>query len=69
MELIRLREQNFYWENPEEIASDPHLENLASLPLEIVNPVEKDLDLNKEGIFIIRGPRQVGKTTFLKRSI
>lgn len=69
MELIRLREQNFYWENPEEIARDPHLENLASLPLEIVNPVEKDLDLNKEGIFIIRGPRQVGKTTFLKRTI
>jgi len=41
MELIRLREQNSYWENPEEIARDSHLENLASLPLEIVNPVEK----------------------------
>lgn len=25
--------------------------------------------MDKDGIFIIRGPRQIGKTTFLKRSI
>jgi len=69
MELIRLREQNLYWENPREIGNDPHLETLASFPLEIVNPVEKSVNLNKDGIFIIRGPRQVGKTTFLKRIV
>ena len=69
MELIRLKEQNPYWENVEKIKGDPHLEMLASSPREIVNPVEKSIDLKSEGVFIIRGPRQIGKTTFLKRTI
>jgi len=69
MELTRLREQNLYWENVEKIRDDPHLEMLASFPIEIVHPIEENVDLSKDGIFIIRGPRQVGKTTFLKRTI
>ena len=69
MELIRLKEQNPYWENAEKIKDDPHLEMLASSPREIVNPVEKSVDLKSDGVFIIRGPRQIGKTTFLKRTI
>ena len=64
MELIRLKEQNPYWENAEKIKGDPHLEMLASSPREIINPVEKSIDLKNDGVFIIRGPRQVGKTTF-----
>jgi len=69
MELFRLKEQNPYWENPQAIKSDFHLKALSSFPFEIVNPAEKKIGLNKEGIYIIRGPRQIGKTTFLKRSI
>lgn len=69
MELARLREQNPYWDNPDKIKEDAHLERLASLPVEMTHPVEKNIYLGKDGIFIIRGPRQIGKTTFAKRAI
>jgi len=69
MELFRLREQNPYWEKPEDIGKDFHIKVLSTLPFEIINPVERKIELDKDGIFIIRGPRQIGKTTFLKRSI
>lgn len=69
MELFRLREQNSYWERPEDIEKDFHIKLLLAFPFEIVNPVERKVKLNEDGIFIIRGPRQIGKTTFLKRII
>lgn len=69
MELFRLREQNPYWENPQNIEKDFHIKTLSTLPFEIINPVENKIDLFEDGIFIIRGPRQIGKTTFLKRKI
>lgn len=69
MDLFRLREQNPHWENPKEIGKDFHIQAISALPFEIINPVEKKIEFDKEGIFIIRGPRQIGKTTFLKRSI
>ena len=69
MELFRLKEQNPYWEKPEDIEKDFHIKSISALPFEIINPVEKEIELDKDGIFIIRGPRQIGKTTFLKRSI
>jgi len=69
MELLRLREQNPHWEKPEDIEKDFHIKVLSTLPFEIINPVEKKIEFDKDGIFIIRGPRQIGKTTFLKRSI
>jgi len=52
MELIRLKEQNPYWENVEEIKGDPHLEMLASSPREIINPVEKSIDLKNDGFLL-----------------
>lgn len=69
MELFRLREQNPYWENPQNIEKDFHIKTLSTLPFEIINPVENKIDLFEDGIFIIRGPRQIGKTTLLKRKI
>lgn len=69
MELFRLKEQNPYWEKPEDIGKDFHIKSISTLPFEIINPVEKKIELDRDGIFIIRGPRQIGKTTFLKRSI
>jgi len=69
VELFRLKEQNQYWENPQAIQRDFHIKLLSSFPFEIVNPAEKKIQFNKDAIFIIRGPRQIGKTTFLKRSI
>lgn len=69
MDLFRLREQNPYWDNPENIGKDFHIKAISTLPFEIINPLEEKIELDKEGIFIVRGPRQIGKTTFLKRSI
>lgn len=69
MDLFRLREQNPCWDNPENIEEDFHIKAISALPFEIINPVEKKIEFDKDGIFIVRGPRQIGKTTFLKRSI
>ena len=69
MELFALREQNPYWMNPQAIEQDFHLGKIKAGAIEIINPVEKNIKINKDGIYIIRGPRQVGKTTLLKRKI
>lgn len=51
-----------FWENADWEAKDPHLSKVDSMPFYRPFP---EMDI-KKGIYLIRGPRQVGKSTWLK---
>lgn len=61
--------QNPWWENAELIQQDPHLKRVDILPFQYQPQVITDDDLDCSGVITLRGPRQVGKTTFLKMLI
>jgi len=69
MELERLAAQNPWWFNPQSIEDDFQLKQLKNVPLTITHPLEKELDLKGPRLYILRGPRQIGKTTLLKKII
>jgi len=69
MELVRLREQNRWWDSLDALGTDLHLKAVAAAPFPINHPVEKMINLVQDRLYILRGPRQVGKTTILKKLI
>lgn len=69
MELGLLFEQNRFWEDKDVLNSDPHIRALSEAPLKIVHPSEHRINFNEDRVYVIRGPRQVGKTTLLKASV
>ena len=61
----RVIDQNLWWGDAAAIASDRDLLLLARQPLRFEPPIP--LALDRDAIYGLRGPRQVGKTTLLKR--
>ncbi len=58
--------QNPWWTSPSWRESDPHLVQLRAQPVRLAADFVAGLDLARPGIHILRGPRQVGKSTDLK---
>ena len=58
--------QNRWWTTTAWRTSDPHLALLEAQPVRLAADFVAGLDLNQPGIHILRGPRQVGKSTDLK---
>lgn len=58
---------NPWWGNREAVQNDPHLRRLRDVELVFEHPIPFDLDT--DAVYTLRGPRQVGKTTLLKRII
>jgi len=58
--------QNPWWSSPGWRVVDPHLTLLEAQPLRLGADFVTGLDLGDPGIHILRGPRQVGKSTDLK---
>ncbi len=58
--------QNRWWTDPAWNTQDPHLQRLERQPVRLSTEVVTTLDLDAPGIHILRGPRQVGKSTDLK---
>ncbi|HXE43879.1 MAG TPA: ATP-binding protein [Conexibacter sp.] len=58
--------QNRWWTDASWHARDPHLDRLERQPMRLSTEVVATLDLDLPGIHILRGPRQVGKSTDLK---
>jgi len=56
---------NPWWRDPASIAQDPDLQRLRSQPARYDHPIPFALDL--DAVYTLRGPRQVGKSTLLKR--
>ncbi|MGH2912775.1 MAG: ATP-binding protein [Solirubrobacteraceae bacterium] len=59
-------EQNPWWTSPGWRTSDPQLTSLDAQPVRLTADFVTDLDLDRPGIHVLRGPRQVGKSTDLK---
>ncbi|MFB6350701.1 MAG: ATP-binding protein [Bradymonadaceae bacterium] len=57
-------EENPWWSDPSAIATDYHLQKLDDQPLVYEHDLPFELDV--DGVYTLRGPRQVGKTTLLK---
>jgi predicted AAA+ superfamily ATPase len=62
-----LIEQNPWWSQPEAWEGrDPHLRRLAAQPAELPPLVAHRIPLTVPAVHVVRGPRQVGKSTELK---
>jgi predicted AAA+ superfamily ATPase len=69
MDIRILLEQNPWWQNNQAVEKDPHLLQLKEQKNEFPFEIEKKIKLEKTGVYILRGPRQIGKTTLLKKII
>jgi predicted AAA+ superfamily ATPase len=58
--------QNPWWSSLGWAAEDRHLALLERSPVRLPAEVVHEIDLERAGIHVLRGPRQVGKTTDLK---
>lgn len=64
-----VRDSNPWWRDPGRIEDDPHLQEFERGAFQWDPPVMRALELGGAAIHTLRGPRQVGKTTTLKRVI
>lgn len=62
-EIVR---DNPWWTRAGWEADDPHLRRLQGHPVRLPSPPVEDVDLARPAVHILRGPRQVGKSTDLK---
>lgn len=62
MELIEL---NPWWEDKESIEKDKHIKDLSEIKY-IHKPEFLEKNFSKRGVYTIRGPRHIGKTTAMK---
>ena len=69
MDFRVLLEQNPWWQNKRAMEKDLHLLELKKQKNEFSFEIEKKINLNKTGVYSLRGPRQIGKTTLLKKLI
>lgn len=57
---------NPWWKTAAWESDDPHLRRLAENPVRLPAPQVEAIDLGNAGVHVLRGPRQVGKSTDLK---
>lgn len=62
----RIRQYNPWWISEAWEANDPHLRRLREQPLRLPAPQVEEVELSRPAVHILRGPRQVGKSTDLK---
>ena len=66
MDLITLQKQNPWWESPQRIEEDTKLKDLETYAIVWSPRILKHIDFEKNAVYSIRGPRQIGKTTTIK---
>lgn len=66
MDIRQLAKFNPWWTSPSAIDDDPHIRSLGSSKITWVPELMAEIDLGRDAIITIRGPRQVGKTTLMK---
>jgi len=64
--MIDLERYNPWWIRNEGIEADRHWRAFRDSRLHWEPKILQKLDLQKEGVYTLRGPRQVGKTTLIK---
>ena len=65
-DISQLAEQNPWWVDKTNILKDYKLSGLNKLQFQWDPHIRHYIKLNKDVIYTIRGPRQVGKTTLIK---
>ena len=66
VDFSELAKQNPWWENAIAIDADPKIRDFEAAQLKWRPRIRKYMDLKKDVLYSLRGPRQVGKTTFVK---
>jgi len=66
MDIQTLQKQNPWWENPQRIGEDIKLKELEKFDIIWSPRILKHIDFEKNAVYSIRGPRQIGKTTTIK---
>src|SRR3972149_6798215 len=66
---FELVDQNVWWKKKEAIAQDMHLTELEKSSVKWRPRIGYKFSFDKDIIYTLRGPRQVGKTTLLKSLI
>lgn len=66
---VDLIDQNPWWKKKEAITQDKHLSELEKSSVKWQPRIRHKFSLDKDIIYTLRGPRQVGKTTLLKSLI
>ena len=66
MDFQDISRQNPWWINPATINEDPKIRDFDYSPLKWTPRIKKYLNLDKDVLYSVRGPRQVGKTTLVK---
>jgi len=66
MEISLLAKQNPWWAKKESINEDPKLKDFSNAPVKWKPRIAKYMPLDRDVIYSLRGPRQVGKTTLTK---
>jgi hypothetical protein len=61
--------QNPWWDDARRIEDDPYLKKVAALPFHYQPNVISPSDLSQSAVMTLRGPRQIGKTTYIKSLI
>ncbi len=66
MDIKELSLQNPWWAKKEAINDDPKLKEFFNAPIKWKSRLIKYIHLDKDVVYSVRGPRQVGKTTLVK---
>lgn len=66
MEITILARQNPWWQDPDKIEEDYHIALFNESKVKQYPKLLKEFDFNGNYVYMLRGPRQVGKTTLLK---
>ncbi len=66
MDLLDIRKQNPWWESKERINDDLKIRDYTAAKVKWMPRLKKYIFLDKNAVYSIRGPRQVGKTTLIK---
>ncbi|MCQ1535701.1 ATP-binding protein [Methanosarcina sp. KYL-1] len=66
MDLMHLTVQNPWWKNPAAIRDDEKLKKIKDSILKWSPRLLSELKFDRDRIYTLRGPRQVGKTTLVK---
>lgn len=66
MDIAPLTTQNPWWISTERIQDDPKIQTFQEAAYPWRPELLKTIDLTRDLIYSLRGPRQVGKTTFVK---
>lgn len=64
--IPQLANQNIWWDEPGNIYRDITIQRYEQMPLKWAPTVLQSLEYGRSNIYVLRGPRQIGKTTALK---